>query len=139
MSMVYADRGFISINGARIADVTNITLRRNRNAKAVPTMTPDGFNRGFVKGNMDIDVDFSLAVENQLATPKLETIDYEANDVQLSYIVGADQYICTGLFPKEDSLTNPGVGEVAKKDFKFGALKVTDAIGNSVLFGLDLE
>lgn len=138
MSMLYADRAFISINGARLVDVQSATLRRNENAKAVPSMTPDRFNRGFVRGNLDFDINVTIAVENQLARPKLESFDYENNDVQLTFLVGADQYVATGLFPKDVEDGASGVGEEVKTSFNFGALKCVDAIGNSLLFPITL-
>ncbi len=45
MTTKYADRAFLSMNGARIADVQSASLKQNQNAKAVGTMTPDGFNK----------------------------------------------------------------------------------------------
>ena len=136
--MLYADRAFVSINGARLLDVQSAELRQNHNAKAVKSMTPDGFDRGHVRGNPDIDINLVVAIENALASPKLENIDYANNDVQLTFVCGADQYVATGLFPKETGLSAPGVGEEVKKNFSLGALKVTDAVGNSVLFDLTL-
>lgn len=134
----YADRAFISINGARVVDVQSATLKQNQNAKAVPSMTPDGFNRGFVQGNKDIDITLTIAVENQLSRPKFESIDYEASDVQLTFIVGADQYIATGLFCKDVDDNAGGVGDEVKSTFNFGAIRLQDAVGNSALFGLSL-
>lgn len=101
-------------------------------------MTPDGFNRGFVQGNTDIDISLSLAVQNQLSRPKLETIDYENNDVQLTFVVGADQYIATGLFLKDVDDNAGGIGDEVKTTFNLGALKLTDAVGNSSLFNIEL-
>ncbi len=138
MTTKYADRAFISINGARLADVQSASLKQNANARIVPTMTPDGFNRGFVQGNRDIDITCSIAVENLLARPKLESIDYEANDVQLTFVVGSDQYVATGLFMKDVDDNAGGVGDEVKTTFNFGAVKVTDAVGNSALFSLQL-
>lgn len=138
MSVVYADRAFISVNGARIADVQSASLKQNHNRKVVPSMTEDGHNRGHVKGNKDIDITLSIAVQNQLARPKLEAIDYENNDVQLTFVVGSDQYITTGLFLKDNDDNAGGVGDEVKTTFNFGALRVQDGVGNSVLFGLVL-
>lgn len=138
MSTVYADRGFISINGNALEDIKSATVRQNHNSKAVPTMTRRKFNKGFVRGNTEIDVSFSLATQNQKARPKLEAIDYEANDVQLTFEVGADLYILTGLFPKDNEDSAPGTGSEVTASFNFGALEFTDAVGNSVLFNLDL-
>lgn len=133
MAMLYADRMFVTINGARLLDVQRCSVRRNFNARAVKSMTPNGFNRGYVRGNMDIDIDLEIAVENDLARPKLELIDYTANDVSLVAVVGADQYVVGPLFPKEATDDSPGVGEEVKARFALGALEITDAVGNSIL------
>lgn len=138
MSVVYADRAFISVNGARIADIQSASLKQNHNRKAVNVMTDDGHNRGHLKGNKDIDINLTLAVQNQLARPKLEAIDYENNDVQLTFVVGSDQFIATGLFLKDNDDNAGGVGDEVKGTFNFGAIRVQDAVGNSVLFGLAL-
>lgn len=138
MATLYADRAFVSINGAKLADVQSASLKQNLNAKAVPSMTPDRFNRGFVRGNIDIDIALTLAVQNTLAHPKLEAIPFESSDVQLTFIVGADQYVATGLFLKDKDLGASGIGDEVKATFNLGALKVVDAVGNSVLFNLAL-
>lgn len=138
MATKYADRAFISINGARLADIQSASLKQNRNARVVPSMTPDGFNRGFVQGNTDIDITLTIAVQNQLARPKLEGINYETNDVQLTFIAGAEQFVATGLFLKDLDDNAGGIGDEVKTTFNFGALKLTDGVGNSTLFNLQL-
>lgn len=138
MTTKYADRAFISINGARIADVQSAQLRVNQNRRPVPSMTSDRFNRGFVEGNKDIDITLTLAVQNGLSRPKLEAIDYNTNDVQLTFMVGSEQFIATGLFLKDSDDNAGGVGDEVKSTFNFGALRLTDAIGNSTLFAISL-
>lgn len=138
MATKYADRAFISINGARIQDVESAELKQNNNAKIVPTMTPDNFNRGFVQGNRDIDITLTIALQNQLARPALENVDYEAADVQLTFISGVQQWICTGLFLKDVGDNSGGVGEEVKTAFSFGAIKIADSTGNGVLFNIVL-
>lgn len=138
MATKYADRAFISVNGARVADLQSASLKQNHNAKAVPTMTQDGFNKGFVKGNRDIDIALKIAVQNQLSRAKFEAIDYEANDVQITWVCGAEQFVATGVFLKENSDDAGGVGDEVKADFSFGALRLTDSVGNSSLFNLQL-
>lgn len=101
-------------------------------------MTRDKWNKGFVQGNTDVEIDLTIAVQNGLARPKLEGIDYENNDVQLTFECGADQYVATGLFPGNTEDSAGGIGQEVQTNFRFGALKVIDAVGNSVLFGLDL-
>ena len=138
MAIKYCDRAFVSINGARVADIQSASLKQNKNARVVPSMTTDGFNRGFVQGNTDIDISLTLAVQNQLSRPKFESIDYEANDVQLTFIAGSEQFICTGLFLKDVSDDAGGVGDEVKASFNFSALRVQDSVGNSVLFDIGL-
>lgn len=138
MSVRYADRAFISVNGARLADIQSASLKQNHNAKAVNTMTDDGFNRGHVKGNRDIDINVVLAVQNQLARPKFEDIDYEGSDVQITFVVGSEQFICTGVFLKDNDDSAGGTGDEVKGSFNFGAIKLQDAVGNSALFNLVL-
>lgn len=101
-------------------------------------MTPDGFNRGYVQGNTDIDVTLQIAVQNQLSRPKLEAIDFENNDVQLTFVFGSDQLIATGLFLKDTDDNAGGVGDEVKTTFNFGALRLQDAVGNSSLFNIEL-
>lgn len=138
MATKYADRAFISVNGNRIADIESASLKQNFNSRAVGTMTPDRFNRGFVEGNTDIDISLVLAVQNGLSRPKLDQVDYEANDVQINFLVGADKYVATGVFRKDAEDNAGGVGDEVKATLNFGALKVTDAVGNSSLFDLEL-
>lgn len=138
MATKYADRAFLSVNGSTLVDVQSASLKQNQNAKVVPSMTPDGFNRGFVQGNKDIDITFALALENQLSRPKLEAIDYEANDVQMTFRCGAELFVATSLFNKDVEDNAGGVGEEVKTTFNFGALKLVDSVGNSVLFNIGL-
>lgn len=138
MATRYADRAFVSINGAAVIDLQSASLKRNHNAKPVPSMTRDGFNRGFVRGNMDIDIAMQVAIDNTLARPKLESLPFDTADVALTFVVGADQYTATGLFIKDNEDNAGGIGDEAKASFNFGALKVVDAVGNSVLFDLQL-
>lgn len=138
MSTLYADRAFISVNGAKIADVQSASLKQNLNARAVPSMTSDRFNKGFVRGNVEIDIMIQIAVQNTLARPKLETIPFETSDVQLTFKVGAEFFTATGLFMKDVEDNAGGIGDEVKATFNLGALKVTDSVGNSVLFNLSL-
>jgi hypothetical protein len=138
MGMKYADRAFLSVNGTPLVDVQSATLRQNKNARVVPSMTADGFNRGFVQGNLDIDLTFAIAVQNKLSRPKIEAIDFEAADVQMTFVVGAEQFIATGLFLKDVEDAAGGIGDEVKATFNCGAIRLQDAVGNSSLFDLSL-
>lgn len=101
-------------------------------------MTPDSFNRGFVAGNRDIDITVVVAVQNKLSRPKFESIDYENNDVQLTFICGAELFTATSLFLKDNDDNAGGIGDEVKSTFNFSAIKLTDAVGNSALFNISL-
>jgi hypothetical protein len=138
MATKYADRAFLSVNGQKLVDVQSATLRQNKNARVVPSMTDDGFNRGFVQGNTDIDITATIAVRTKQSRAKLEAIDYESSDVQLTFVCGAEQFIATGLFCKDVEDSAGGVGDEVKATFNFGATRLQDAVGNSALFSLVL-
>lgn len=114
------------------------TLRQNPNARVVPSMTRNGKNRGFVQGNLDIDITCVLAIVNTLASPKIENIDFETNDIQITFECGQDVYTATGVFRKEIEIAAGGIGDEVKKTFNFGALDLIDAAGNSALFDIQL-
>jgi hypothetical protein len=138
MGVVFADRGFLSMNGVEFQDVENITLKRSDGTKYVPTMTRNRRHKGVVKGNRDINLSFSVAVQNVLGTPKLEDIDYETKDVALTFEHGADRYTARGMAYVDDDQSAPGVGTEGKKTFNFLATDVIDQVGNSALFQLNL-
>lgn len=136
MAMLYANRGFLSINNQRLVDIKSLSVKVNKNARAVNTMTPDGFNRGFTQGQAEIDLTFQVAVQNSLSSPKLEFIDYSTTDVQATATFGSDQYTVTGLFLVDSDESAPSVGEEVTKTYNMKGLKIIDNIGNSILFKL---
>lgn len=138
MATKIADRAFVSVNGAPVSDVQSSVLKQTRNAKESLSMTRDGFNRGFVQGNLTIDITIVITVRNKLARPKFEAIDYEASDVQITYMVGVEQFIATGIFLKDAENNAGGVGDEVKATFNFGALRLQDSVGNSSLFNIVL-
>lgn len=139
MGAVYADRAFLSVNGVQIVDLQSASLRQNHNARPVPSMTPDKFNRGFVQGNTDIDISMTIAVQKTLARPKIDQIDFEANDVQVTFVVGADLFVALGVFKKTTGDEASGVGNEVKTSFELGAIKLVDAVGNAAaLFDIQL-
>lgn len=139
MAVTYADRAFLAVNGVNVADIQSSSVRQNFNSRPVDTMTPDKFNRGFVQGNTHIDVGFSLAVQKGLARPKIDQIDFEANDISIHYFVGADEFVVGGCFKKDASDASSGVGTESKFDINIGGTTFTDAVGNAAeLFDLDL-
>jgi len=141
MAMLYANRGYISINNQRLVDVSRIELKVNRNARAVNSMTPDGYNTGFTQGQYELDMTFEISVENELSSPKLEMIDWASVSGQLTAAFGdnSDVWTLTGLFIKDATTSAPAPGEPVTKTYNFGALKILDQVGNSSLFGAVLS
>lgn len=127
MTTRYADRMFLTINTLPLVNLQSASVRRNKNARVVPSMTPDGFNRGFVQGNNDFDITAQVAVENLVSTPDLGSIDYQANNVEIHVLCGADLYVYTGVFMKDDEQNAGGVGDEVKKTWNFGAIKRTSS------------
>lgn len=138
MGVLYADRGFISINGVEVLDVESITVRQNDGTKYAPTMSRNRRHTGVVKGNRDINVNFAVAVQNALGTPKLENINYDSQDVALTFEHGADRYTVVGLNFVDTEQSASGVGSEGKKTFNMLALDVVDQVGNSALFPTSL-
>ena len=134
MSTVYADRVFISMNGVEMLDVESVTTRQTDGTKYVPTMTRNRRNKGFVKGNKDINLSVVVAVQNTLGSPKLESLDYDNNDVALTYEQGADRYTFVGINIVDTEQAGSGVGSEGKKTFNFLAIDFIDQVGNSSLF-----
>ena len=96
-------------------------------------MTNNGFNRGFVQGNLEVDVKCTIAIEQLNARPLLEGINYVSNDVQITIQMGANVWVVTGVWLKDVSDDASGVGQEVKTTFNFGALQVTSAVSNSSL------
>jgi len=134
MGVLFSDRGFISINGIEVLDVESITVKQGDGTKYVPTMTRNRRNKGTVKGNRDINVSFSVAVQNKLGTPKIENIDFEKGNAALTFEHGADRYTCVGLDFVDTEQSSSGVGSEGKKSFNMLAMDCLDQVGNSALF-----
>jgi hypothetical protein len=139
MGVLYADRGFISINGVEVLDVENIQYRVSDGTKPVGTMTRNRRNKGFVKGNREVTCAFGIAVQQKLGTPKLENVDFDSNDVALTFEQGADRYTITGLNHADTEQSASGVGSEGKKNFNLVGTDIIDQVGNSALFPTSLS
>lgn len=139
MSTLYADRGFISINSLPVLDVESISMKMNDGTKHVPTMTRNRRFTGTVKGNREITANFSIAVQNALGTPKIENIDYQTNNVSLTFEHGADRYTLLNMDFIDVDQSASGVGSEGKKAFNTLFLDFIDQTGNSSLFPTNLS
>lgn len=139
MSQLYSDRGFLSINGVSVLDVESITVRMSDGTKHVPTMTRNRRFSGTVKGNREISCNFAIAVQNLLATPKIEQIDYQNNNVALTFEQGADIYTLVNMDFVDVEQSASGVGSEGKKTFNCIFLDMIQQVGNSALFPTSLS
>ena len=139
MSTLYIDRGFVSVNGVEVLDVQDITLKVSDGTKYVPTMTRNRRNKGTVKGNRDIQFHIGSAVQSGLGTPKLEAIDYQKNDVAITFEHGGDRYTLVAIDFVDMDQGASGVGSEGKKGWNFLAMDIIDQVGNSSLFSTSLS
>ena len=139
MGVLFIDRGFISLNGVEMLDVESITVRQSDGTKYAPTMTRNRRYKGTTKGNRDINVSFAVAVQATLGTPKLESLDYNTQDVALTFEHGGDRYTLKGLDFVDTEQSAPGVGAEGKKSFNMLATDIIDQVGNSALFPTSLK
>lgn len=122
------------MNGVELQDVESITVKQSDGTKYVPTMTRNRRHKGTVKGNREINVSLSVAVQLQLGTPKLEDLDYTNNNVSLTFEHGGDRYTLTGLDIVDTDQGASGVGSEGKKSYNLLATDIIDQVGNSALF-----
>lgn len=139
MSTLYADRGFLSLNGVPILDVESITVRVSDGTKHVPTMTRNRRFTGTVKGNREISCNFAIAVQNTLASPKIEMIDFQNNNVALTFEQGADIYTLVNMDFVDVEQSASGVGTEGKKTFNSIFLDMIQQVQNSALFPTSLS
>ncbi len=138
MGVLYADRARIYVNGVEVLDVQSVTVNLNDATKVVPTMTADRRNKGWTRGNREITVSCELAVQDKLASAKMENIDYDSQDVSMLFQQGADKYLIKDLCVNTMSQSASSVGTEGKKTYQFFALDIVDMVGNSDLFQTSL-
>lgn len=138
MGTLYIDRGFVSVNGVEVLDVTDITLRVADGTKYVATMTRNRRNKGYTKGNREINGHVGTAVQSGLGSPKLENIDYDSQDVALTFEHGGDRYTLVGMNHANMEQSAPAVGTEGKKGWDFLFTDIIDQVGNSALFSSSL-
>jgi hypothetical protein len=135
MAGKYADRMFLAVNGAPIADVQSASIKRNRNARPVKTMTRNGRNKGIVEGNHEFELSFTLAVKNDEPYPKLDFIDFTANSVALVAQYGIESL--TYKRPLRHRRLEPIPPALAKRSRRASTsarFDCTDATGNPASF-----
>ena len=134
MGVLYADRARMFVNGVELLDVQSLTVNLNDATKVVQTMTTDRRNKGWTRGNREITFTAEVAVQDALASAKLESIDYDSQDVSVQFTQGADKYLLKSVCMNTMSQAASGVGSEGKKTYNFVALDLVDMVGNSDLF-----
>lgn len=136
MSQIYVDRMFLNFNGVELQDLTDVDLSISDGTKVVPTFSRNRRNKGTVKGNRDIKLRFTLAVQTSLASPKIEDINFESGLYSIGCEHGGDRYLLKDVDYVDNNQTASGVGSEGKKAFNMVAMDIVDQKGDSALFKL---
>lgn len=135
MTQLFADRGFITINGFEAMHVKSIRVSRNQNLQRVETMTRNRRTAGYKRGNLQVQVSFDLDIEAQRAQFDLALADPTA-DIKAVAEFGGERHTITGL--AEASTEFQGSVGDASKSVNCEALDVVNENGTSVLSDLGL-
>ena len=142
MSNLYADRGKIFFNGQEMADIQSVSVTMNSNTKLVQTMSKNGRAAGFVRGNLDGNLSFSLAQQAQSAAPFfLNTTFLGTDQITVQFFgYGADdaastQIILTGVCLASDTRDATSQGSESQAKYNFIFVDATDPIGVSAQLG----
>jgi len=140
----FADRCFISINGQEQINVISARCTRVENRRAVPGMTRNRRDLGFIEGNVSVRGAFTLAIPASDTPSIIEQIDFGAYDVFAVFEFGAfsggtDRVTVGPLWLNDSDRNSPAVGTEATKTYEFAALElfsstmssVTDRIGHA--------
>ena len=102
---LFADRMFITVNGFELLHCVTGSVKRNANLQRVETMTRNKRTAGYRSGNLGIQVDVELDIEQKSAQidPFLGSDD---TDINLVAECGGERYIVKGL--KESSMELSG-------------------------------
>ena len=132
---LYADRGFVTINGNEWQDLKSANLKRNPNAKRVGTMSRNYRNSGYKFGNLDLDLDLEMEVRQLQAQFDLYLQDPTV-EVDAVFEVGGERITLKNLQENNMELSS-SVGEASKKSAYF-ALDMVNENGTSVNSALQL-
>ena len=109
---LYADRGFVTVNGYEWQDLKTCRLKRNPNAKRVATMTRNYRNAGYKFGNLDVDVDLTMEIQQLQAQFDLYLQD-PTTEVDLVFECGGERFTVKNL-QENNSEIEASVGDASK-------------------------
>ncbi len=132
---MFADRGFLEINGVFITHLTTATVSVNQNLSRVSTMTRNRRDAGYAKGNLGVQLSLELAIERLRPQIDLALADDDA-ELTAVFEVGGERYTVLGLAVSDTSVT-ASVGSTSKS-MNLEGLDVVNENGNSVNAGITL-
>ena len=132
---LFADRGFVSINGVEVTHLTSANISRSNNATPKETMTRNRRNAGFSLGNISINLDLELAIEKKLAQIDTALANDDA-DIKVVFECGGERYTVIDCVEAEMSISS-SVGD-ASKSLKLIGLDIVNENGDSVNASISL-
>lgn len=126
---LYADRGFVTVNGYEWTDLKSARLRRNANAKRVDTMSRNYRGAGYKFGNLEIEIDLEMEIQQLQAQFDLYLQD-PTKEIDLVFEVGGERYTVKHLQENTTEVSS-SVGD-ASKSCSYLALDMTNENGISV-------
>ena len=135
MGNFYADRYFLESGGVEIADIESLDYTVNENLTRVDTMTRNRKSAGFRKGNKQISLNATLAIESDRAQLNFALKDPAAT-LNLVVEVGGERL--SFLDCEQGQQTGTGTVGTATKTLNLEAVDFVDENGFSRLSNLGL-
>lgn len=122
---LFADRGFVFINGVNWGQLTSAQLTCDLAVNEVDTMTKNNTAAGYNRGNKRISITLDEAIRKQIPALDLALADEDA-DIRLVFEVGADRYTATDVV-----LASWGVSTSVGSATKNTSLKALDLVNEN--------
>ena len=133
--MLFADRGFVFVNGVNYGDLTSAQVNCDLAVNEVDTMTKNNVAAGYNKGNKRISVTLDQAIRKNVPTIDLALADEDA-DIRLVFEVGTDRYTVTDVALASWGIST-SVGS-ASKNLQLKGLDLVNENGASVNASISL-
>lgn len=128
MTKLFADRGFLVINGVEAAHVKNISVTKDEGLSVVNTMTRNRRSAGFKKGNLSVSGSLELDIEATQA--QIDLAFKYGQEINVVFEAGGERHTIIG-FEQASAGINSSVGD-ASKSISFIALDLVNENGPAV-------
>lgn len=125
---LFADRGFVIINGVEAAHCKNVRVSLDQSLSVVNTMTRNRRSAGFKKGNLAVSGSMEFDIEADKA--QIDLAFKYGNEVNVVIEVGGERKQIVGLEQASEEM-NASVGD-SSKSISFVALDCVNENGPAV-------